>query len=230
VVTPEEINGALDAMLEYFMENIAGREGTEGEAILDRLARLHEDGTYTLKEAADYALQLVIAGSDTTANMGALGVMVLLEHPDQLAELTAPGGEALWGNTIEELLRYLNVNQNGLRRVTTGEIELEGLTIPADRGLILAHDAGNRDAAAFADPQAFDIHRHARHHIAFGDGIHQCLGQGYARLELTVLFETLFRRIPTIRLAVPREELEFRTEMGIYGVDRLPVTWEGRSA
>ncbi|MCU1681802.1 MAG: cytochrome [Amycolatopsis sp.] len=83
----------------------------------------------------------------------------------------------------------------------------------------------NRDAAAFPDPDALDIHRTARHHVAFGYGVHQCLGQPLVRVELQVVYSTLYRRIPTLALAVPLAELNFKEDMLVYGVHELPVTW-----
>jgi cytochrome P450/ferredoxin len=228
-VTADEVNASLDAMLDFLMEAIEARIGSEGEDVLSHLTRLHEAGTYSLKGAADYALQLLIAGTETTAKMAALGVMVLLEHPDQLDVLRSGQDQSLWVNAVEELLRYLNVNQSGIRRVTTEDIALGDHSIPADCGLIFAHDVGNRDPRVFDEPNRFDIHRQARGQVAFGFGIHQCLGQGFARLELTVLFESLFRRIPTLRMAVPREDITFQDDMIIYGVRELPVTWEGHA-
>jgi cytochrome P450 len=229
-VTAEEVNASLDAMLDFLMEAIEARIGSEGEDVLCHLTRLHEAGTYSLKEAADYALQLLIAGAETTANMAALGVMVLLEHPDQLEALRSGDDPSLWGNAVEELLRYLNVNQLGIRRVSTEEIVLGHHSIPANCGLILTHDVGNRDPRVFEEADRFDIYRQQRGQIAFGFGIHQCLGQGLARLELTVLFESLFRRIPTLRMVVPREDINFKDDMAIYGVRELPVTWEGQQS
>lgn len=91
--------------------------------------------------------------------------------------------------------------------------------------MIIANDSGNRDSAAFSDPDVLDIHRPVRHHIAFGYGIHQCLGQALARVELQVVYRTLFRRVPTLRLAIPFEEVVFKLEID-FGVKSLPVTWD----
>jgi cytochrome P450 len=89
----------------------------------------------------------------------------------------------------------------------------------------VANDIGNRDADAFPEPDALDIHRQARHHVAFGFGIHQCLGQPLARMELQVVYSTLYRRIPTLELAIPFQDVHFKHDMFIYGVHSLPVTW-----
>ncbi len=86
-------------------------------------------------------------------------------------------------------------------------------------------DSGNRDETAFPDPDVLDIHRQARHHVAFGYGVHQCLGQPLARVELQVVYGTLYRRVPTLRRAVPLEEIRFKHDMLVYGVHELPVSW-----
>jgi cytochrome P450 len=91
--------------------------------------------------------------------------------------------------------------------------------------VIVATEIANRDEEAFPDPGKLDIHRAARHHVAFGYGVHQCLGQPLARVELQVVYSTLYKRIPTLALAVPVDELPFKHDMAIYGVHALPVTW-----
>lgn len=126
---------------------------------------------------------------------------------------------------MEELLRYLTVVHFGRRRIATEDIEIGGVTIRAGEGIIIMLENANRDESEFSDPNRLDIHRDARHHVGFGFGVHQCLGQPLARVELQVVYQTLYRRIPTLRLAVPLEELPFKHDMNIYGVHKLPVTW-----
>lgn len=99
------------------------------------------------------------------------------------------------------------------------------MTIRAGEGLILLNEMGNRDPEAFDDPDRLDIRRDARHHVAFGFGVHQCLGQPPARMELQVVYSTLYRRIPTLNLARELDEISFKHDGLVYGVDELPVTW-----
>lgn len=126
----------------------------------------------------------------------------------------------------EELLRYLSITHSGRHRVALADIEFGGQVIRAGEGVILSSDSGNRDSAAFTgDPDRLDIGREARHHVAFGFGVHQCLGQSLARMELQVVYGTLYRRIPTLRLATNVERLRFKHGGFVYGVHELPVAW-----
>jgi cytochrome P450 len=157
--------------------------------------------------------------------MIALGTLTLLEHPDQLAALRDADDPKLVADAAEELLRYLTIIHSGLRRVALADIEIGGEAIRAGEGVVIAVDAGNRDERAFADPERLDIHRGAGAHMAFGFGVHQCLGQPLARVELQVVYGTLYRRIPTLRLATDLEQVPFKDDAAIYGVYELPVTW-----
>jgi cytochrome P450 len=157
--------------------------------------------------------------------MIALGTLALLEHPDQLALLRGSDDPALVASAVEELLRYLNITHNGRRRVALEDIEIAGGTIRAGEGLILANDVANRDPEVFPDGDRLDLTRDSRRHVAFGFGVHQCLGQPLARAELAIALETVLRRVPTLRLAVPLDEISFRHEMIVYGVHAMPVEW-----
>jgi hypothetical protein len=169
---------------------------------------------------------LLVAGHETTTNMIALGTVALLEHPDQLALLRDSGDPELVASAVEELLRYLNINHSGRRRVALQDIKFAGRIIRAGDGVILPAEIGNRDADVFPrHPDQLDILRDARHHIAFGFGIHQCLGQPLARMELQVVYSTLYKRIPTLRLATDLDQVPFKYDGQVYGVYELPVTW-----
>lgn len=168
---------------------------------------------------------LLIAGHETTANMIALGTLALLEHPAQLDELRATDDPKLIAGAVEELLWYLHITHSGRRRVATADIEVGGQLVRAGEGLILANDIGNRDPEVFPDPDRLDIHRDARHHVAFGLGVRQCLGQNLARMELQVVHGTRYRRIPTLRLAAGLADIPFKHDGSVYGVYELPVTW-----
>ena len=100
-----------------------------------------------------------------------------------------------------------------------------GQLIRAGEGIIAAQDAANRDPDTFADPDVLDIHREARHHLAFGHGVHQCIGAAVARVELQVAYARLFARFPGLELAVPHDEIRFKHESSVYGVAELPVRW-----
>ncbi|QYN25028.1 cytochrome P450 [Amycolatopsis sp. DSM 110486] len=128
-------------------------------------------------------------------------------------------------DAVEELLRYFTIVDTATARVAVEDVELDGVTIRAGEGVLALGYTANWDPAVFDEPSKLDITRGARHHVAFGFGPHQCLGQNLARAELQIVFDTLFRRIPTLRLAVDVDDLPFKEDASIYGLYRLPVTW-----
>ncbi|MFC4566074.1 cytochrome P450 [Nocardiopsis mangrovi] len=169
------------------------------------------------------ALILLIAGHETTANMISLGTVALLENPGILARLR--DDPALTPAAVEELLRFFSITGPVTSRVATSDIEIGGVPIREGEGVVALLASANHDGTVFADPAAIDIDRGARHHVAFGYGPHQCLGQNLARLELQIVFDTLFARIPGLRLAAPVEELPFKSDSTVYGLHELPVAW-----
>ncbi|MGW0790066.1 cytochrome P450 [Streptomyces sp. NPDC002911] len=193
--------------------------------LLSGLGTRVEAGELSRREAAEMGVLLLLAGHETTANMIALGTLALLEHPGQLALLRDTEDPTVVSGAVEELLRYLNITHGGRRRVALEDIEIAGEVIRAGEGIIVPNDIGNRDPEVFADPDRLDLRRDARRHVAFGFGVHQCLGQPLARMELQVVYSTLYRRIPTLRLDAPLEELSFKHDGAVYGVHELPVAW-----
>jgi cytochrome P450 len=126
---------------------------------------------------------------------------------------------------VEELLRWLSIVHSGVPRTTTTEVEIAGHTIPAGEQLVLALPAANRDPALTEHPERLDVTREAARHVAFGHGVHHCLGAPLARMEMKVAFPALLRRFPDLALAVPYEEIGFRAFHVVYGLHALPVTW-----
>jgi len=209
-----------------YLDDLVGQKMKEpGDDLLSGLVGRIESGDLTRMEAAQIGMLLLIAGHETTANMIALGTLALLEHPDQLRLLQEAEDPKLFASAVEELLRYLHITHNGRRRVALEDMEVAGQTVKAGEGLIMANDIGNRDARIFADPDRLDLTRESRRHVAFGFGVHQCLGQPLARMELQVVYSTLYKRIPTLKLAVDIEEIPFKHDASVYGVYELPVTW-----
>jgi cytochrome P450 len=169
------------------------------------------------------AATLLIAAHDTTACMIGLGAALLLDRPDQLATLRAD--PSLIGNTVEELLRYLTIGQRGAERVATEDVRFGDVLIRAGEQVVAHALAADFDPVLLPEPERFDITRRPSAHLAFGFGPHQCIGQHLARIELRIVFQSLFQRFPTLRLAVPAQDLPFRHEMVFYGVHKLPVEW-----
>ncbi|MFS8096671.1 cytochrome P450 [Lentzea alba] len=174
-------------------------------------------------ELTGIANLLLIAGHETTANMLALGTFALLEHPEEFTKLH--DHPELAENAVEELLRYLSIISMGVARHAKEDVTLGGATIREGDTVVISVPAVNRDETQYPDPHELRVDRPRGHHVAFGHGIHQCLGQQLARVEMTVGFTELLRRLPTLKLAVPVDEVPLRTDMSIYGVHALPVTW-----
>jgi cytochrome P450 len=165
---------------------------------------------------------LLTAGHETTGNMVALGTMALLAEPERLAALTAD--PQLVPAAVEEMLRYYSIIESSVR-VAKEDIEINCVVIKAGEAILAGLAAANRDESIFADAGTIDIRRDARNQTAFGHGVHVCLGAPLARVELQIAYEGIATRMPTMRLAVPFEDLEFKGQMNAFGVARLPVTW-----
>ncbi|GAA3113742.1 cytochrome P450 [Streptosporangium carneum] len=216
----EEQIAAYTAVQHYLAELVAAKRANPTDDVLSDLT----DSDLTDEELQGMALILLAAGFDTTANMLALGTFALLRNPAQLAALRAD--PALTDQAVEELLRYLSVAKQ-FHRVALEDVELGGHTVEAGTTVILSYNTANRDPERFSDPHLLDLRRRDGGHLAFGHGIHQCLGQQLARVEMRVAFPALVNRFPTLRLAVPAEGVALRLETAdIYGVKSLPVTWD----
>ncbi|MEV0189455.1 cytochrome P450 [Kitasatospora purpeofusca] len=219
-----DVARAQEELLDY-LGRLAERKRTEpGDDILSRLVT-RED--LTLREIASTGVLLLVAGHETTANMIGLSTALLLRHPEQVARLADP---AAVPGAVEELLRLLTIVHTGVPRLAVEDVELGGTLIRAGDGVMAMLSTANRDDGLFGTEghlgvDEVDLDREARRHVSFGFGVHQCLGQPLARAELQIALATLFRRLPGLRLAVPEEELEFRTEALIYGLGSLPVRW-----
>jgi cytochrome P450 len=151
--------------------------------------------------------------------------LVLLENPDQLAVLRDTDDPKIIADAVEELLRYLTIIHGGQRRIAKEDIEIGGVVIRAGEGIIMELASANRDPRAYPEPDRLDLFRAPRQHHAFGFGIHQCVGQQLARVELQILFGTLFRRVASLRLATTIDQIPFKHDRLAYGVYELPVDW-----
>ncbi|AVT41182.1 cytochrome P450 [Plantactinospora sp. BB1] len=215
----QERFAAAQEIREYMATLIAEKAKTPGDDLLSRQLGKGADH----QELAGLGFLLLLAGHETTGNMISLGTMTLLERPEALAALKRD--PAVTPQIVEELLRYFTIAEYVTSRIAVEDVEIGGVLIRAGEGVITLANAANRDPAAFTDGDTFDIDRGARHHIAFGFGAHQCLGQNLARVELQIVFDTLFARIPDLRLAVPADKLSFKDDSTVYGLHSLPVTW-----
>ncbi|MGP8297479.1 cytochrome P450 [Streptomyces inhibens] len=224
-VPDDERETARLELRDYLDRLVTDKEADPGDDILGRLiVEQQRTGEITHDEVAAFAALLLIAGHETTANMIGLSALTLMRDAESAERLRQE--PALIRGAVEELLRFHSIIRNGPRRVATADIEIDGHLIRAGEGVVVAVPSANRDESVFADADRLDVCRpNAQHHVAFGYGIHQCLGQALARVELQVVIGTLLRRFPTLRPAVPLEKIPFRTDMSIYGCHALPVTW-----
>ncbi|MFD4670126.1 cytochrome P450 [Lentzea sp. NPDC058450] len=212
---------AFGRIQEFMRELVARKKENPGD---DMISDLIATGEPTDQEASNMALLLLIAGHETTANMLGLGTFTLLQHPDQLKILRDEPD--VIDNAVEELMRYLSIIHLGPTRTALEDVEIEGHLIRAGDSVVMHVPAANRDPEKFpGNPEELDLRRPASGHVAFGHGIHQCLGQQLARIEMRIGFAKLFEEFPDLRLDVAPEEVPLRTDMGIYGVHSLPVAW-----
>ncbi len=222
-IDPESRARAIDELLDYLDELIAAKEKDPADDLLSRQLARSDDR----ERVKSLAFLLLVAGHETTANMISLGTMALLERPADARALRADPTKTPMA--VEELLRYFTIAEFVTSRVAVEDVDMGGVVIRAGDGVIPLGNMANRDPEVFDRPDELDIERGARNHLAFGYGAHQCLGQNLARLELEIVFNTLLRRIPDLRPAVPLETLPFKDDASIYGIHEFPVTW-GSSA
>jgi cytochrome P450 len=206
----------------YMAGLVARAQADPGEDLLGMLVREHGEDLST-DELIGIAGLLLLAGHETTSNMLALGTLALLRHPDQLALIR--DDPARIEPAMEELLRWLSIVQALPPRRTTTEVEIAGHAIPAGSLVICSLPAANRDGAFIDDPDTLDIARGAAGHVAFGHGVHHCLGAPLARMEMRIAFPALLRRLPGLALADPDAQADFRVFSFVYGLNSLPVTW-----
>jgi cytochrome P450 len=164
---------------------------------------------------------LLVAGHETTTNLIATGALALLTNPAELARLRSD--PSLLPGAVEELLRYSNPLNHATERFTLEPVEIGGVTIPAREWVMCATSSANRDPDRFDDPDRLDVGRDAGGHVAFGHGIHYCLGAPLARLEGEVAFRALFDRFPGLSLAGDPAALRWRPSSLIHGLEALPV-------
>lgn len=223
--TVDERNAARNELLEYLDGLVTAKEQQPGEDVLSRLiVEQKQAGELTHREVLVFATLLLGAGHETTANMIGLSALTLMRDPETAERLRQD--PSLIPGAVEELLRFHSIVRSGPRRAILEDIEIGDHVLRAGEGVICALHPANRDPQTFDDPDDLDVTRpNSRHHLAFGHGIHQCLGQTLARIELHIVLETLLRRFPSMRPAAELDEIPFRSDMLIYGCHSLPVTW-----
>jgi cytochrome P450 len=206
-----------------YMQSLVNRHRQNpGDDILGMLIRDHAD-ELTDEELVGIGNILLVAGHETTANTIGLGTLLLLQHPDQFA-LVRDDPEMIT-SAVEEILRYLTIVDTGTPRIILQDMIIGDQLFEAGDVAMVSLPSANRDVDFMADPDLFDVTRQPQAHLTFGHGIHQCLGQQLARLEMSVALLALLQRFPTLSLAAPVTDLTFRGDGPVNGVRDLPVTW-----
>ncbi|MBB3605005.1 cytochrome P450 [Mycolicibacterium sp. BK556] len=207
---------------EYMGSLVASARRAPREDMLGMLVREHGD-ELSDDELIGVSALLLLAGHETTSNILSLGTLALLRHPEQLAAVRDdPDAVA---PAVEELLRWLSIVHSSIPRITTADVDVAGVAIPAGSLVLAALASGNRDSAFVDDPDVLDIKRELLSHLAFGHGVHHCLGAPLARMEMRIAFPALLQRFPNLACAEPFDEIEFKPFHFIYGLRSLPVAW-----
>ncbi|MFB4284626.1 cytochrome P450 [Nonomuraea sp. MTCD27] len=220
---PREVVAAAEETLAYLGDLCAAkRADPAADDLISAMVRVHDEGgRMSQTELVDTAWLLLVAGHETTVHLIGNGMRALLTHPDQLALLRAD--PTLIPGAVEEFLRYDGPLSTSTLRFTTGPVTIGGTDIPAGELILVSLLSANRDSAQYEQPDRLDIGRAPSPHLAFGHGIHYCLGAPLARVEGEVAFSHLLRRFPAIELAVPADRLEWRPGMLMHGLTSLPV-------
>jgi cytochrome P450 len=221
--TEPQRRAAQDDLTAYFDLLVADAEREPGDDLIGRqIRRRRERGGSDHAALVRLVRVLVLAGHETTANMISLGALILAGDGERRRRFLRDPADP---RPVEELLRFLTITDFITSRVATADVRVDGVLICAGDPVVVLTAAANHDPEVFADPGELDLARDSRHHLAFGYGPHQCLGQHLARLQLRVALGTLFDRIPGLRPAVPVDALPFKDDAAIYGLYELPVTW-----
>jgi cytochrome P450 len=219
----EVMDDAWRRMWSYLEDLLAAKRARPGDDLLGALITARDEERSLFEdELVSMAFLLLIAGYITTVNLIGGGVAALLAHPAQLKLLRDDPG--LLPGAVEEFLRYDGPVNPGIIRFPTEDVEIGGVTIPRGATVMIATAIADRDPAQFAHPDRLDVTRTENAHLAFGHGLHYCLGAPLARLEGEIAFGTVLRRLPNLALAVPHEDLEWHVA-GLRGPKRLPVTF-----
>jgi cytochrome P450 PksS len=231
--TPSSLLGLLgqvpngSRLLGYFQRLIRDRRAEPRDDLVSALVQAEQAGDRLNEdELLSMIFLLLLAGHETTVNLIGNGTLALMQHPDQLRRLHAEPG--LIDRAVEELLRYGNPVEHGTNRFAREDVEVAGVTIPRGSRVLALLSSANRDETVFERADELDLGRHPNRHLAFGLGIHYCLGAPLARLEGQIAIGALVRRFPDMKLAVPADQVEWRNVMAVRGLKALPVRLGGR--
>lgn len=217
---PEEAMAAYQQVGTLIAETIERKRNQPGDDIISRLLAA---GELSDEELANIVALLLFAGYETTESALTVGVFALLHHPEQLTALRADLSRV--DAAVEEILRYITVNQYEIFRTALEDVELDGQLVKKGETVTVSLPAANRDPQKFGCPADLDLGRDTAGHLAFGHGIHQCIGQSLARLEVRTGLRALLQAFPDLAAATPAEEVPLRLKGSLFGVQSLPVSW-----
>ncbi|GAA4902275.1 cytochrome P450 [Streptomonospora salina] len=222
--TEDEALHDMASLAGYFQELIAAKrtDGT-GDDLLSALVRAEEEERLSEHELMMMGMTLLVAGHETTATVIGSGALSLLRHPEALRTLQESPERI--DDIVEEILRVNPIGDGGPLRVTLEEVEIAGTVIPENAAVVASVPGANHDHRHFDSPHTFDIDRADKQHMAFGHGVHYCIGAALARAELQISLSTLFRRFPNLALDAEAEDLEMTSGMMVHSLRELPVTW-----
>jgi cytochrome P450 len=222
---PGQFRAAATSMYYYFRDLLEQKRQASADDLVSALIAVRDADdpadAFDERELVAMLFLLLVAGHETTANLIASGTLALLTHPAELGRLRRD--PALLPGAVEELLRFVNPLNHATERFTLEPVEIGGVTIPAREWVLCVTSSANRDPLRFADPDRLDVGRDAGGHVAFGHGIHYCLGAPLARLEGEIAFGSLLARFPALSLAADPAELRWRPSSLIHGLETLPV-------
>jgi cytochrome P450 len=219
----DQLPPAVRSIVGYIRQFIADKRSHPADDLVSALIAINHDGDrLTDNELSSMIFLLLIAGHETTVNLIGNGVFLLLSRRERWERLRAE--PSLLPTTIEEILRFESPVQTSTFRVTTSAVELAGQQIPAGQMVLISLLSANRDDDRFTEPERFDLGRRDSPHLAFGHGIHYCLGAPLARLEAHVALGALLTRYPQAQLAVPDTELSWRSGVLLRSLTSLPIT------
>lgn len=219
----DEVIRANTEMRDYLSQLIEAKRVTSDDDLLSALIRARDGAALSQNELVSLGVILLLAGHDTTITAIGGGMITLLRNPEQLAELRRE--PSLIPQAVEELLRLNEPGDGSFLRIATSDVDLNGTTIPAGSAVIASISTANRDPSVFDQPHRLDIHRNASPHIAFGHGPHFCIGSALARAEMQIALTGLLARFPGLELAVPFENLRWRSHAHLGGIEEVPVRW-----
>jgi cytochrome P450 len=220
----ERLVPSMHAFAEYVAALVEERRRAPAADLITALVQTEQAGErLSQSELFGMLFLLIVAGHETTVNLIGNGMLALLQHPDQRRRLEQQ--PALLKSAIEELLRFDGPVETSTARYAREDVDLGGVTITRGAMVLVVIAAADRDADRFPDPDRLDIDRDANGHLAFGHGIHYCLGAPLARMEGQIAISTLLRRLPGLRLAVAADRLEWRSGMLLRGLSHLPVAF-----